>query len=90
MPVPHFEIFSVKKSPTRMAKKVNYPCVLKPVFLAASRGVSRADNPRQFKQAVEDIKSVLADTEAKAKAYGDEDKQVLVEDYIPGVEVALE
>jgi len=39
---PNFELFSVDKNPARLAKKVNYPCVLKPVFLSGSRGAAAA------------------------------------------------
>lgn len=87
---PHFELFSVNENPARLAKKVNYPCVLKPVFLSGSRGVSRANNRDEFESAFREIGRLLAEKEVSAKGYGDETKQILVEDYIPGVEVALE
>lgn len=87
---PHFELFSVDKNPASLAKKVNYPCVLKPVFLSGSRGVARANNPAEFESVFREIQSLLSDKEVSAKGYGDEAQQILVEDYIPGVEIALE
>lgn len=87
---PRFELFLVNKNPARLTQKVNYPCVLKPVFLSGSRGVARANNPNEFESAFREIQSLLSDKEVSAKGYGDEAKQILVEDYIPGVEVALE
>jgi biotin carboxylase len=87
---PRFELFPVKKNPAGFAKKVNYPCVLKPVFLSGSRGVTRANNPEEFKAAFQEIRELLTDHEVSAKSFGDETKQILVETYIPGVEVAVE
>ena len=54
-----------------------YPCVLKPLGGSASRGVIRANDEREFFAARERIR----------KSIGDE---ILVEDFIPGREFALE
>jgi formate-dependent phosphoribosylglycinamide formyltransferase (GAR transformylase) len=59
---------------------VRYPCVLKPLEASASRGVIRADNRREFFVAVERIAAMLHGS----------GNLVLVEDYIPGREFALE
>jgi biotin carboxylase len=59
---------------------VRYPCVLKPLDGSGSRGVMRADNPRQFRVAVERMAGMLDGVSGVA----------LVEDYIPGREFALE
>jgi biotin carboxylase len=87
---PDFEVFPVKKNPAVFAKKVDYPCVLKPVFLSGSRGVVRANNPQEFRAAFQEIRELLSGREITAKSYGDEAKQILAETYIPGVEVAVE
>ncbi len=55
-----------------------YPCVLKPLGLSGSRGVIRANNATEFAAAFERIKSIAAEP------------FVLVEDFIPGHEYALE
>lgn len=68
------------------AASMPYPVVLKPLALSASRGVIRADNPSQFTVARKRIKAILAATDSQ----GDTATHVLVEDYIPGHEVALE
>jgi biotin carboxylase len=66
-----------------------FPCVLKPLGLSGSRGVIRADDPRQFEAAVRRIRALLARPQIRAARTGRED-EILVEDYIPGREYALE
>lgn len=87
---PDFRRFSVTDNPDKLAKRVSYPCVLKPVFLSGSRGVMRADNRAAFVAAFRQICDILALPEVREKAHGDEAGQILVEAYVPGVEVALE
>src|SRR5881394_1986969 len=48
VPVPRFTRYGVDDDPRRLAAGVCYPCVLKPLRLAASRGVIRADTPEAF------------------------------------------
>ncbi|MCA1646201.1 MAG: phosphoribosylglycinamide synthetase, partial [Chloroflexi bacterium] len=50
---PAFWVFGMDEDPHRLAIRVTYPCVLKPLSLSASRGVIRADNPEQFVRAFE-------------------------------------
>jgi biotin carboxylase len=59
-------------------KPVRYPCVLKPLGLSGSRGVIRANNDVEFAAAFARVKSIAAEP------------TVLVEDFIPGHEYALE
>src|SRR3989454_3845814 len=44
-PVPRFELHRLGEDVTDLAARLRYPCVLKPLRLAASRGVIRADDP---------------------------------------------
>jgi biotin carboxylase len=67
---------------------VRYPCVLKPLVLSASRGVIRADDAAGFVTAFARVAAILADPEVRALGEGTE--QILVEDFVPGTEVALE
>ncbi len=60
------------------SEPVRYPCVLKPLTLSGSRGVIRANNPTEFAAAFARIKSIS------------NEPSVLVEDFIPGHEYALE
>ncbi len=89
LPSPGFRLLSVEDSPEALARTVPYPCVLKPTFLAASRGVIRADDPEEFAAAFRRITAILREPETAARG-GDEAGMILAEDYIPGKEVALE
>lgn len=89
VPVPAYRLFSTEESPEEIARKVLYPCVLKPTFLSASRGVIRADNPSAFVSAHHRLLQLLNDPEVK-RLGGPSAQKILVEDYIPGGEVALE
>lgn len=64
---------------------VPFPCVVKPLALSASRGVIRADTLAELGSACERIRAIIATEEA-----GEERTQLLVEQFIPGREVALE
>jgi hypothetical protein len=55
-----------------------YPCVVKPLHLSASRGVIRADSRSELAEACARIRRFLGD------------EPLLVEDFIPGREFALE
>jgi len=65
--------------------RIHYPCVLKPVALSASRGVIRADNEQQLLDAIERVQRLLAYEKNVV-----ERKTLLVEEFVPGQEVAVE
>lgn len=71
------------------AREHAYPCVLKPTFLSASRGVIRANNPDEFIAAGQRIADLLDDPDLRARG-GDEADLILVESYLPGEEIAVE
>jgi len=85
---PGFAVFSVTDHPREVAGGARYPCVLKPLVLSASRGVIRADTPAQFLVAWSRIAAILAEPEVSALGGGA--SRILVEDFVPGVEVSLE
>jgi len=89
LPSPPFECVFLEENPEDAARRVVYPCVLKPLFLAGSRGVIRADSPAQFVTAFRRIAAILRRPEVAARGR-DLARQILVEGYIPGEEVALE
>ena len=66
-----------------MAATVGFPCVVKPPALSASRGVIRADDAAGAKLAGDRVRAILADA-------GEDPDRLLVEAYVPGVEVAVE
>ena len=86
---PRHRLFSRMADPRVAGRGVGYPCVLKPTFLAASRGVIRADDASQFVAAWERIARILAEP-AVAKRGGAAAAEILVEDFVAGEEVALE
>ena len=88
LPSPQFTLVSLDDSPAEAARRVDYPCVLKPLALSASRGVIRADEPATFVTAFHRIAKLLKASDSDAVA--EVGNHVLVEDYIPGTEVALE
>ena len=85
VPCPTFRHFLTAADPTVVATQVDYPCVVKPLNLNGSRGVIRADNPAEVVAAIERLAQMLhrEQPDGQPKAY-------LVEDFIPGFEVALE
>lgn len=89
VPIPRFVLRELDEDPATIAKSIAYPCVLKPVRLSASRGVIRADNPQSFASAHARLRAILADPETAA-ACGDRARQYLIEEFIPGYEVAVE
>jgi len=84
-PVPVFRRYSLSSDPGEIAREVGYPCVLKPLRLSGSRGVMRADDPEQLIVAFQRLGKLLLEDGAAPDS-----TDVLVEDFIPGVEVALE
>jgi len=88
VPVPRFALHLLTEDAAEIAKTTRYPCVLKPLRLSASRGVIRADNPQAFVRAHDRLKAILAQPEAAA--CGEPAWHYLVEEFIPGYEVALE
>ncbi|MDP7601051.1 MAG: ATP-grasp domain-containing protein, partial [Rhodospirillales bacterium] len=69
--------------PKIAAEQVDYPCVLKPLNLSASRGVIRANDKAEFCTAFDRIKKLL-------QSPATTQIEILIEDYIEGEEVALE
>jgi biotin carboxylase len=89
LPVPEFFSFPLAEPLDFVLRRVVFPCVVKPLRLAASQGVIRANNPAEFTAAVERIARLLATPELQVTREADLDR-LLVERYIPGREVALE
>lgn len=82
---PVFRRFPLAMDPRDIARQVTFPCVVKPLRLSGSRGVIRADDPEQLVAAFTRLKRILLGDGNPLDA-----TDILVEDFIPGVEVALE
>ena len=85
VPVPWHQCVDLTQPFESQCQDVPFPCVAKPLALSASRGVIRADNTDELKVACERIREIIANEETI-----EERTLVLVEQYIPGREVALE
>jgi biotin carboxylase len=102
--VPAYQRFSIYDDAVEIAQKlgrdvpITFPCVIKPLSLSASRGVIRADTPAEFVEAFQRTTKLLhalrettnAGAGCSPDASGHRSQYLLVEDYIPGIEVALE
>ncbi len=86
--IPGFALHTLDEDPAAVAHATRYPNVLKPLRLSASRGVIRADNAASFPAAWRRVAAILAQPDIAV--CGDWARQILVEDFVAGPEVALE
>jgi biotin carboxylase len=90
--VPRFRLISLDApapaTAREIAAQVGYPAVLKPLAMAASRGVVRVNSPDEFVPAFQR----LAELVRSAPSSHDEiaNRHILAESYVPGAEVAVE
>jgi formate-dependent phosphoribosylglycinamide formyltransferase (GAR transformylase) len=87
--VPDYYRVALSVEPSTAAKDARYPCVLKPLGLSASRGVIRANSPREFIAAFRRIEALLSDPDI-VRMRDEQDEFVQVESFIEGGELALE
>lgn len=81
LPSPAFRRWRLSDDPALVAADTTFPCVVKPTILSGSRGVMRADDPAELAARFARLRGILA---------AERCEDLLVEDYIPGLEVALE
>jgi biotin carboxylase len=89
LPLPEFFSFALSDPIRAALANVKFPCVVKPLSLAASQGVIRANNEEEFRSAVSRISALLESPEIQVTRGAGLDR-LLVESYIPGKEVAIE
>ena len=89
VPQPAHRVFSRDEDSAEIARKVRYPCVVKPTFLAGSRGVIRADSPTELVAALARLRRLLAEPDVE-RAGGKLAREILVEEFVPGREFSLE
>lgn len=87
--VPTFRRFWIDDDPRAIAPPMEFPCVLKPLALSASRGVIRADNPEEFVAAFERIRALLRRPDVQAMRE-ETSHFIQGERFIAGREVAVE
>jgi hypothetical protein len=89
LPSPWFFDVDAATGREQAVARAQYPCVVKPLAMAASRGVMRADGPEDLAAAFRRVQALLARRDVQAQrnpAHG----RMLVEGYIPGAEFAIE
>ncbi|MDQ2944405.1 MAG: ATP-grasp domain-containing protein, partial [Acidobacteriota bacterium] len=87
--VPDFYRLALDHDPAAAALEAPYPCVLKPLGLSASRGVIRANDQREFRDAFLRIHDLLDSPDIR-RLHDEHDRYIQVESFIPGREFALE
>lgn len=83
VPIPPYVRFALEEDPGKLAPSVRYPCVVKPLVLSSSCGVIRANDETEFIAVFHRVAALLA-------SLGITTREILVEDFVPGREVALE
>ena len=63
---------------------VEFPCVVKPLSLSASRGVIRCENQEELLKAIPRVRRLISHEDSQG------DKRVLIENYIEGDEYSVE
>lgn len=89
LPCPSFQVYDSSVPPQSLSHTMQYPLVLKPTGLSGSQGVIRANGPDEFIAAFKRIQDLLQDPDV-IRRKGKKSQKILVEQYIPGKEVALE
>ena len=82
---PRFTTAPIDADPISVAAAVRYPCVVKPLDLSGSQGVVRVDDAGSFPQVFTRVAAIVAACRHKGTT-----PSVLIEDFIPGEEVAVE
>lgn len=85
LPTPSRALLTLDQDLSGAAAAIDYPVVIKPIRLNGSRGVIRANNPAEFHDAYERTRLLLID-----EGFAPAESAILVEAFIPGVEVAVE
>jgi biotin carboxylase len=80
LPQPSFRVIPAGADAVTVANEIGYPCVIKPVSRSASQGVIRVNDATETRSAAARIRAII----------GDCPESMIVEQYVPGAEVAVE
>jgi biotin carboxylase len=89
LPTPWHMPASIDDDPRDLAARAQYPAIVKPLSLSGSRGVIRADTPRELVAAFTRVRTLLARPDVRALRL-DAGQCVLIEGYVAGREYAVE
>lgn len=84
---PQYQQIDLKREVASQVDDFLFPAVVKPVALSGSRGVIRVNTIDELEQACQRIKKIL---QQELQLNEDSRRYVLLEEYIPGDEVAVE
>jgi len=83
--VPRFRCIDLACPLESQLAALSYPLVVRPVALSASRGVIRADDLSELRRAIARVRRIVTDARDP-----EERDTLLIEEFIPGAEVAVE
>jgi biotin carboxylase len=86
---PWFKIFSIYESSNKIINEISFPCVIKPTFLSGSRGVMRVNTKKELSEGIKTLNELLSLDELRKRG-GKQSDYIMIEEYIPGKEVAIE
>jgi len=87
VPVPGFRVIDLQQPIDSQLDRLEYPCVIKPLSLSASRGVIRVDDAGALRAACARIERILAGETTRDDFAS---THLLIETFVSGPEVALE
>lgn len=82
---PRFAAYDLSQDAAEIATQIDFPVVVKPLNLNGSRGVMRANSADEFVNVVERLRHIV-----RASSGEEVGARMIVESFIPGVEVAVE
>jgi biotin carboxylase len=85
VPVPAYRQVALDDDPVPAALDIGFPVVVKPITLSGSRGVIRANNVPELQAAFARAREIT-----RTAGHAPDEGVLLLERYLPGVEVALE
>jgi biotin carboxylase len=85
VPVPTYRQVALDADPLPAALEIGFPVVVKPITLSGSRGVIRADDAGELRAAFARSRGIT-----RRAGHAPNEDVLLLERYLPGVEVALE
>lgn len=85
LPTPWFVRIDLHRPLQSQIELVQYPCVIKPISMSASRGVIRVDTEKELVAAISRIEKIV-----RNHSVSSESRYLLVESFIAGIEIAVE
>jgi biotin carboxylase len=85
LPTPRYTTVAIDADPQTIAAAVRFPCVVKPLDLSGSQGVVKVEDAASFPRVFTRVVAIIAACRPTGMR-----RSLLIEDFIPGEEVAVE